>query len=215
MQVAPCWGEEPYLLFFFVAVVAFFFAGAFLAAALRGAGAFASSFTSLVKFSSHALISRSVVVSTGVKSFVRLRALENEATVPPTKREMMLVDSWAYSVLLIFSLFHGSVNLLFSETEAGAACAGAAGLDESETPSMKRLVRESGRPVPRHVATSMTEPGLSLPSTIFCPSGRSITMGLSDAGIGIFEITGSLDACFFFTISAHPIFCKFQTNVGI
>ena len=83
------------------------------------------------------------------------------------KREMKFVDSDFSTCVVIFSLFHGSVNLLFSETEAGADCAGAAGLDESETPSMKRLVRESGRPVPRHVATSMTEPGLSLPSTIF------------------------------------------------
>jgi hypothetical protein len=80
---------------------------------------------------------------------------------------------------------------------------------------MKRLVRESGRPVPRHVATSMTDPGLSLPRTIFWPSGKSITIGLSDVGIGIEETFASFDSSFFFAISAHPIFCKFQTNVGV
>ena len=80
---------------------------------------------------------------------------------------------------LIFSFLHGrEIRLLEELSDRGIDtekltlsvlldALGAAGVDESETPSMKRLVRESGRPVPRHVATSMTDPGLSLPRTIF------------------------------------------------
>lgn len=51
-------------------------------------------------------------------------------------------------------------------------------------PNIRRLVRESGLPTPRHVATSITLPAVIFPTTIFCPSGRSITKGESVAGNG-------------------------------
>ena len=66
-------------------------------------------------------------------------------------------------------------------------------------PSIKRLVRESGRPVPRQVATSITDPGLIFPTTNFWPSGKSITRGESEIGIGISEMTG-LATSFLFAI---------------
>uniref|UniRef100_UPI00404AD66D hypothetical protein n=1 Tax=Candidatus Planktophila sp. TaxID=2175601 RepID=UPI00404AD66D len=52
---------------------------------------------------------------------------------------------------------------------------------------MRREVRESGLPVPRQVATSITLPAAIFPNTNFCPSGRSITNGESEGGIGNLE----------------------------
>jgi hypothetical protein len=61
------------------------------------------------------------------------------------------------------------------------------------TPNISRLVRESGRPVPRHVATSITVPSSILPRTNFCPSGKSITSAFSEGGTGI-ELTAASEA---------------------
>lgn len=59
-------------------------------------------------------------------------------------------------------------------------------------PSISRLVRLSGRPTPRQVATSITLPCVIFPTTIFCPSGRSMTSGESEIGSGSFETLGEL-----------------------
>jgi len=64
------------------------------------------------------------------------------------------------------------------------------------TPSISRLVLESGRPTPRHVATSITLPWVIFPITIFWPSGKSMTRGESDNGSGSFETLGA-DSEFF------------------
>ena len=65
-------------------------------------------------------------------------------------------------------------------------------------PSIKRLVLESGRPVPRQVATSITLPSAILPITNFWPSGKSITNGESEIGSGSCETFAGCGVVSFF-----------------
>ena len=144
----------------------------------------------------HASIFSSAVVSIGFNSRVLANALE-------TLENTNLKEFESFEVG-IFTL-NGNFNLrpLVASSVVLTGSVFAAGSDPSVMPSIKRLVRESGRPVPRQVATSITWPGVSFPSINFWPSGKSTTRGLSEIGIGIFEIFGSLFCAFFFSDIRH------------
>ena len=107
--------------------------------------------------------------------------------------------------------------LLFANTFAGAdvatlwvaaTCAAVAAL---LMPNINRFVRESGRPVPRHVATSITEPCDILPITSFWPSGKSITNGVSEIGKGRLVTTGAMGAVFFLAMISP---CYFHSAIS-
>ena len=95
------------------------------------------------------------------------------------------------------------------EARADSSCTrpASSSISALDIPNIMRFVRESGRPTPRHVATSMTVPCPIFPMTSFWPSGKSITKAESDIGRGTRETIGlSGRLLFLLAITIAPFF---------